>query len=282
MSHACDCTPTVHDLKPYEEALELLLDHARPVSETETLPLNDALGRILAEPVRSTIDVPGWDNSAMDGYAVRVADIPAEGTRLKISQRIPAGTAPRPLEPGTAARIFTGAPIPEGADAVVMQEQTCAEGDEVVFNKLPVAGANIRRAGEDIEKGSTIIESGTRLLPQHLGLAASVGVPELTVKRRLRVAVLASGDELRMPGEPLEPGMIYNSNLFTVSGLLRAMGCEVIDMGQVADTLEATKAALARAAEGADLVIASGGVSVGEEDHVKPAVEALTSVRRTA
>ncbi len=278
MTHACDCTPTVHDLKPYEEALELLLDHARPVQETESLALNDALGRILAEPVRSTIDVPGWDNSAMDGYAVRVADIPAEGTRLKVSQRIPAGTAPRPLEPGTTARIFTGAPIPEGADAVVMQEQTCTEGDEVVFNKVPVAGANIRRAGEDIEKGSTIIEAGTRLLPQHLGLAASVGVPELTVKRRLRVAVLASGDELRMPGEPLEPGMIYNSNLFTVSGLLRAMGCEVIDMGQVADTLEATKAALTRAAEGADLVIASGGVSVGEEDHVKPAVEALGSL----
>ena len=278
MTHACDCTPTVQGLKPYEEALELLLGHARPVSETETLPLNDALGRILAEPVRSTIDVPGWDNSAMDGYAVRVADIPAEGTRLKVSQRIPAGTAPRPLAPGTAARIFTGAPVPEGADAVVMQEQTRAEGDEVVFNQVPSAGANIRRAGEDIEKGSTIIEAGTRLLPQHLGLAASVGVPELTVKRRLRVAVLASGSPGIRSSSPLEPGMIYNSTLFTLSGRLRAMGCEVIDMGQVADTLEATKAALARAAEDADLVVASGGVSVGEEDHVKPAVEALGSL----
>ncbi len=278
MTHACDCTPTTTDLKPYDEALALLLDHARPVRETESLPLAEALGRILAEPVRSAIDVPGWDNSAMDGYAVRLADLPAEGTRLKVSQRIPAGTAPQPLEPGTAARIFTGAPIPEGADAVVMQEQTCRQGDEVIIEKVPPAGANIRRAGEDIEAGATIIEAGTRLQPQHLGLAASVGVPQLVVKRRLKVAVLASGDELLMPGEPLRPGMIYNSNLFTVSGLLRAMGCEVLDMGQVEDTLEATKQALAKAAEGADLVIASGGVSVGEEDHVKPAVEALGSL----
>ena len=278
MSHACDCTPTVHDLKPYEEALELLLEHAVPVPEQERVPLGEALGRILAEPVRSTIDVPGWDNSAMDGYAVRVADIPREGTRLKVSQRIPAGAAPEPLEPGTCARIFTGAPVPEGADAVVMQEQACQEEDGVRFDTLPRPGANIRRAGEDIEAGSVIIEAGTRLQPQHLGLAASVGVGELGVKRPLKVAVLASGDELLMPGEPLRPGMIYNSNIFTVSGLLRALGCEVVDMGQVADTLEATKAALAKAAARADMVIASGGVSVGEEDHVKPAVETLGSL----
>ena len=278
MNDACDCTPTTSELKPYDEALELLLQHAIPVPEQDVIPLGDALGRILAEPVRSTIDVPGWDNSAMDGYAVRAADVPVEGTKLRVSQRIPAGVAPEPLEPGTAARIFTGAPVPEGADAVVMQEQTCREGDEVIINTRPRPGANIRRAGEDIEAGSVIIEPGTRLQPQHLGLAASVGVGELTVKRPLKVAILASGDELLMPGEPLRPGMIYNSNIFTVSGLLRAMGCEVIDMGQVADTLEATKAALADAAAQADLVIASGGVSVGEEDHVKPAVEALGSL----
>ena len=278
MNDTCNCTPTTTGLKSYEEALELLLQHALPVQEQETVPLGDALGRILAEPVRSTIDVPGWDNSAMDGYAVRVADVPGEGTRLKVSQRIPAATAPEPLEPGTAARIFTGAPVPEGADAVVMQEQTSPRVDEVQIDTLPKPGANIRRAGEDIEAGSVIIEAGTRLQPQHLGLAASVGVGELTVKRPLKVAVLASGDELLMPGEPLKPGMIYNSNIFTVSGLLQAMGCEVIDMGQVADTLEATKEALADAAERADLVIASGGVSVGEEDHVKPAVEALGSL----
>jgi molybdopterin molybdotransferase len=272
---ACDCTPSVSDLKPYEEAVELLLSHARPMQDKETLGLHDALGRILATPVKSGINVPGWDNSAMDGYAVRVADIPAEGTQLKISQRIPAGVAPEPLEPGTAARIFTGAPVPEGADAVVMQELTCQQGDAVIINTVPQPGAHIRRAGEDIRADEQIIQPGVRLLPQHLGLAASVGVGTLEVWRRPRVAVLASGDELQMPGEPLKPGMIYNSNIFTVAGMLRALGCEVIDLGQVEDTLEATKQALLDAASQSDLVIASGGVSVGEEDHVKPAVEAL-------
>ncbi|WP_457673709.1 molybdopterin molybdotransferase MoeA [Thiolapillus sp.] len=272
----CDCTPTVSDLKPYEEAVELLLSHARPLADTETLGLHEALGRVLATPVKSGIDVPGWDNSAMDGYALRVADVPAEGTRLKVSQRIPAGTAPQPLEPGTAARIFTGAPVPEGADAVVMQELTCRQDDdEVIINTVPQAGAHIRRRGEDIRRDAEIIQPGIRLLPQHLGLAASVGVGELEVFRRPRVAVLASGDELRMPGQPLEPGMIYNSNIFTVAGMLRALGCQVIDLGQVEDTLDATRQALTEAAAQADLVIASGGVSVGEEDHVKPAVEAL-------
>ncbi|WP_419641649.1 gephyrin-like molybdotransferase Glp [Thiolapillus sp.] len=271
----CDCTPTVSDLKPYEEAVELLLSHAKPPTATEELELHDALGRVLAAPVRSSINVPGWDNSAMDGYAVRVADVPAEGTRLRISQRIPAGVAPQPLEPGTAARIFTGAPVPEGADAVVMQELTCQQGDEVIINTVPQAGAHIRRTGEDIRQDEEIIQPGVRLLPQHLGLAASVGVGKLSVFPRPRVAVLASGDELQMPGKPLKPGMIYNSNIFTVAGMLRALGCDVIDLGQVEDTLEATKQALLDAAGQADLVIASGGVSVGEEDHVKPAVEAL-------
>ncbi len=275
MSHACDCTPDPSGLKPFEEALELLLERARPVGGSERVALRQALGRVTAAPVTGAIDVPAWDNSAMDGYAVRVADLPAPGSRLMVSQRIPAGTAPEPLEPGTCARIFTGAPVPEGADAVVMQEQTRREGDEVVFERPPAPGANIRRVGEDIRAGAEIIATGTRLQPQHLGLAASVGVAELEVRPRLKVAVLASGDELVMPGEPLRPGMIYNSNLFTLTGLLQAMGCEVIDMGQVADTLEATRSALAAAAEQADLVVASGGVSVGEEDHVKPAVESL-------
>ncbi len=272
---ACDCTPSVSDLKPYEEAVELLLSYAKPMQETETLSLHDALGRVLASPVVSNINVPGWDNSAMDGYAVRVADIPAEGTLLPVSQRIPAGVAPAPLQPGTAARIFTGAPVPEGADAVVMQELTCQQDNGVIINTLPQIGAHIRCAGEDIGAGEAIIQPGEQLLPQHLGLAASVGIGKLDVWRRPRVAVLASGDELQMPGEALQPGMIYNSNIFTVAGMLRALGCEVIDLGQVEDTLDATKAALMDAAAQSDLVIASGGVSVGEEDHVKPAVEAL-------
>ena len=272
---ACDCTPDVTGLKPYEEAVDLLLSHARPMQDIQTLALHDALGRVLAAPVTSSNNVPGWDNSAMDGYAVRVADIAAKGTKLKISQRIPAGVAPQPLEPGTAARIFTGAPVPEGADAVVMQELSCQQNDEVVINTIPQPGAHIRRAGEDIRAGAEIIQPGERLLPQHLGLAASVGVGDLQVWRRPRVSILASGDELQMPDKPLEPGMIYNSNIFTIAGMLRYLGCEVIDLGQVEDTLEATKQALLDAAAQSDLVIASGGVSVGEEDHVKPAVEAL-------
>ncbi len=274
----CGCTPTLSGLKSYDEALELLLSQAVPVTGTERVPLTKALGRVLAEPVTSLIDVPGWDYSAMDGYAVRVADVPAAGTTLPVSQRIPAGSAPQPLEPGTAARIFTGAPIPEGCDSVVIQE-VCEAGDgQVTIGEAVQAGQNIRRRGEDIGQGEQIIAAGTRLAAQHLGLAASVGVDELTVYRRLRVAIFTSGDELVTPGEPLAPGKIYNSNRYTATGLLQALDCEVIDLGVVEDDLEATVEAMRRASGQADLVLASGGVSVGEEDHVKPAVERLGSL----
>jgi molybdopterin molybdotransferase len=195
-----------------------------------------------------------------------------------VTQRIPAGTSGRPLEPGTAARIFTGAPIPKGSDAVVVQEVCEQRGEHVRIPGAIRPGANIRRAGEDIRSGGEVIARGTRLAPQHLGLAASVGVPELALYRRLKVAVFASGDELVMPGKPLGPGQIYNSNRFVLRGLLTAMGCEVLDLGIVADNLDATVASLSDAAERADLVLASGGVSVGEEDHVKPAVERLGSL----
>jgi len=272
---ADSCTPTLQGLKSYDEALELLLASATPVAETETIAIGDALGRVLAKPVVSAIDVPAWDYSAMDGYVLRAADAPVTGARLPITQRIPAGCAPEPLQPGTAARIFTGAPIPEGADTVVMQELCEAEDDAVAINSEVKLGSNIRRRGEDIAAGAEIIAAGSKLAPQHLGLAASVGVAEVTVYRRLKVAVFTSGDELVMPGQPLGPGKIYNSNLFSATGLLQALGCEVVDLGIVADTLEATVAALDRAATQADLVLASGGVSVGEEDHVKPAVEQL-------
>ena len=274
MSNTC-CTPTHAGLLGYEEALERLLAGARPVSGVEQVPLREALGRVLALPLISAIDVPGWDYSAMDGYVVRAADVVQPGTRLPVSQRIPAGTTGRPLAPGTAARIFTGAPIPDGADAVVMQEVCAAEGDAVTVQVAVTAGDNVRRRGEDIAAGAEVVAAGTRLQPQHLGLAASVGMAELTVFRRLRVALFASGDELVMPGNPLRPGSIYNSNLFTATALLQGLGCEVLDLGTVADTLEATMAALTHGAERADLILASGGVSVGEEDHVKPAVERL-------
>ncbi|MGB5562312.1 MAG: gephyrin-like molybdotransferase Glp [Sedimenticolaceae bacterium] len=272
------CTPTLDGLIPYEDAVETLVAAAVPLSGRLSLDLREALGYVLAEPVVSRIDVPGWDYSAMDGYALRAADCSALGTQLPVSQRVPAGVSPQPLAAASAARIFTGAPIPEGADAVVMQE-VCEDLDGAVRINTPVEpGSNIRRRGEDIGAGAEVVAAGTRLLPQHLGLAASVGVSQLEVCRRPRVALFASGDELVMPGNPLTPGKIYNSNLFTATALLQALGCEVVDLGIVEDTLEATKDALRRGAAQADLIFASGGVSVGEEDHVKPAVEALGSL----
>jgi len=272
------CTPTLDGLLSYDQAVEQLVAAAVPIAERRQVALREALGRVLAEPVVSTIDVPGWDYSAMDGYALRAGDCTTPGAELPLSQRLPAGAAPQPLEPGTAARIFTGAPIPAGADTVVMQEVCEALDGAVRINTLVAPGENIRRRGEDILAGAEVIAAGTRLQPQHLGLAASVGVAGFSVCRRPRVAVFASGDELLMPGQPLTAGKIYTSNLFTATGLLQALGCEVIELGIVEDTLQATQDALRRGAQQADLVLASGGVSVGEEDHVKPAVEALGSL----
>ena len=256
------------------EALDFLLDAARAVVGVEIVPTLAANGRVLAEDVLSTLDVPSADNTQMDGYAVRAADCASGSATLRVTQRIPAGSVGQPLTPGTAARIFTGALIPSGADAVVMQEQCEAVGDSVTVRHAPREGEWIRRTGEDIVAGSVILAAGTRLRGQELGLAASVGLAKLPVRRRLRVAVFFTGDELAMPGEPLAPGAIYNSNRFTLRGLLENFGCEVRDFGIVPDSLEATRATLREAAHGHDLIITSGGVSVGEEDHIKPAVEA--------
>ncbi|TYQ20011.1 UNVERIFIED_ORG: molybdopterin molybdotransferase [Zoogloea ramigera] len=259
------------------EALAQMLAAARPVADIETVPTLEANGRVLAEAQVSGMNVPGQDNTQMDGYAVRAADCISGHAVLKVSQRIPAGRVGQPLQAGTAARIFTGALIPQGADAVVMQEQ-CevggADGDTVIIRHTPKAGEWIRRAGEDITSGSTILPAGARLRSQELGLAASVGLATLPVRRKLRVAVFFTGDELTMPGEPLAPGAIYNSNRFTLRALLENLGCEITDFGIVPDTLDATRAVLRDCANGHDLIITSGGVSVGEEDHVKPAVEA--------
>jgi molybdopterin molybdotransferase len=233
---------------------------------------------VLAADVRSLLDVPPADNTSMDGYALRAADVPAAGTVLPVVQRIPAGVVGLPLQPGTAARIFTGAQVPPGADAVVMQEQCEAvAGDglgQVRVNTVPEAGQWVRRRGEDVTHGAVVLRAGTRLTPQALGLAASVGAATLTVRRRPRVALFSTGDELVMPGEPLKPGAIYNSNRFTLNALLQAAGCEVQDLGIVPDRLDATRAALRAAAERSDLILTSGGVSVGEEDHLRPAVQA--------
>ena len=256
------------------EALDFLLGAARPVTQTDIVPTLQANGRVLAQDQRSQLDVPPMDNTQMDGYAVRAADCASGAARLPVSQRIPAGHVGEPLQPGTAARIFTGAMIPPGADAVVMQEACAVHGDQVQVNEAPQAGAWIRRAGEDIRAGSVILPAGTLLRAQEMGLAASVGLADLPVLRRLRVAVFFTGDELAMPGEPLAPGAIYNSNRYTLRGLLENLGCDITDYGIVPDTLQATRETLRAAVAGHDLIITSGGVSVGEEDHIRPAVQA--------
>jgi molybdopterin molybdotransferase len=258
------------------QALDALAGAVRPVDGFETVATLEANGRVLAQDQVSLLDVPSADNTQMDGYAVRAADCASGSATLRVAQRIPAGSVGQPLEPGTAARIFTGALIPEGADAVVMQEQCEAQpdSDRVVIRHAPQPGEWIRRRGEDVREGSVILSAGTRLRSQELGLAASVGLATLPVKRRVRVAVFFTGDELAMPGEPLKPGSIYNSNRFTLRGLLENFGCEFTDFGIVPDSLDATRATLREAGRAHDLIITSGGVSVGEEDHIKPAVEA--------
>ena len=260
-----------------QQALDHLLSHAKPVAESERVPMQATLGRVLAENVNSLVDVPPLDNTSMDGYAVRTADTQNSGSVLKIAQRIPAGSVGTELQAGTAARIFTGAPIPLGADAVVMQED-CAtpEGstDQVQVNIAPSVGQWIRRRGEDLTAGKTALTAGTFLRPQELGVAASDGLTHLNVKRKVKVAAFFTGDELSLPGEPLKPGGIYNSNRDTLLACIKALGCDATDLGIVPDRLDATRAALRQASQDHDLIITSGGVSVGEEDHIKPAVTA--------
>jgi molybdopterin molybdotransferase len=263
-----------------DDALSRLLAAVQPHGATETLPTPEAWGRVLARDVVSAVDVPPADNSAMDGYALRAADL--GGAILPVSQRIPAGVVGTPLRPGAAARIFTGAQVPAGADTVVMQE-SCetvpprGEGDPhggVRVRELPEIGSNIRRRGEDVAAGSTVLRAGRRLDAAAIGLAATVGAARLEVARRPRVALFSTGDELVMPGEPLPPGAIYNSNRFMLGALLRGLGCVVTDLGNVPDRLDPTRAMLREAAAGHDLILSSGGVSVGEEDHLKPALAA--------
>ncbi len=263
------------DLISVDDAIARILDDAVPVSETEVIRLGDVLGRVLAEDIRSTINVPGYDNSAMDGYAVSSKYCQQSGAVLPVSQRIPAGVMGSPLMDGTAARIFTGAPVPENADAVVMQEFCEQQNETVTVNTVVKDGANIRRAGEDIAEGATVLTAGTRLRPQDMGLIASVGVAEVNVMRQLKVAIFFTGDEIVEPGNSLQQGQIYNSNQYILTGLLQTVGCEVVNYGIVPDTLEDTVKVMKQAASDADLVLTSGGVSVGEEDYVRMALEQL-------
>jgi len=260
-------------LLPVADALAQVLAAAGPIEDTLDLPLADALGRVLAVDIISPIDVPADDNSAMDGYALRATD----ATRaLPVSQRIPAGVAGAPLEPGTAARIFTGAPVPPGADAVVMQENCTEQAGRVTVTGEVVPGQNIRARGQDLARGATVLARGRVLRPQDLGLLASVGCARVTVRRPLRVGIIATGDELVEPGSgALAPGQVYNSNRYLLQGLLRRLRLEVLDGGIVRDDPDQTRAALARAAADCDCVITCGGVSVGEEDHVRDQVVRL-------
>ena len=265
--------------RPLDEALAELLGYAAPLARHEAVSTFEADGRVLMHDLRSALQVPPQDNSAMDGYAVRRAEVASAGA-FAVSQRIPAGSPAQPLQPGTVARIFTGAPVPEGADAIVMQEDTesLPEGQVRVL-RAPQPGQWIRRSGEDVARGDVVLRAGTRLSPAEMGLAASIGLAHLSVAARPRVALFSTGDELVMPGsvapEAMPPGAIYNSNRFFLRALLARLGCEVTDLGIVPDQREATVQALREASASHDLILTSGGVSVGEEDHIKPAVQAL-------
>ena len=259
-----------------EQARAFLLERARPITDAERVWVEDALGRFAAVAVVAPIDVPGHANSAMDGYAVRAEDVPAYGeATLRVTQRITAGEVGSALAPGEAARIFTGAPIPDGADAIAIQEDCRLDGASVVVPGPLRRGTFVRPRGNDIRSGEMVLAAGTRMRPQEMGAVASVGVATIDVLRRPRVAVVSSGDELRRPGESLGPGQIYNSNRLMLLGLLERLGCDTVDLGLVADTLEATRAVLLDGAERADVLITTGGVSVGEEDHVRHALEAV-------
>ena len=259
-------------LTAIDTALAQVFAQLPKITETETLPLAQANGRVLVGDCVSAIDVPGHDNSAMDGYALSAADLETSSS-LKIVQRIAAGEVGGRLNPGEAARIFTGAPIPPGADAVVMQENCAVAGDELNVLKKVHSGENSRKAGGDVQSGALVLSRGHRLKPQDIGLLASIGLEAVCVRRRLKVGLLTTGNELVQPGTELQAGQIYNSNYYTLYALLQGLQVEVLEGGIVDDDLEGTRCALLRAAQLSDCVITTGGVSVGEEDHVKAAVE---------
>lgn len=273
------CCKSLSPLMPVENALEHMLLQINPVTETQTVNLQEALGRVLATDIKSPLTLPLWDNSAMDGYALRSQDCQGNGPwRLPVSSRVAAGDAVSQLAAISAARIFTGAPIPSGADCVIMQEDCSASHGWVTINKKPVIGSNIRRCGEDIHTNDVILSAGTRLTPADISVLAGVGIATVCVHRRVRVALLATGNELVTPGDTLKPGQIYNSNRYLLRALLTALNIEIIDGGIVQDDFTKTKTALEQAAAQADCIITTGGVSVGDEDHVKSAVAHLGNI----
>lgn len=276
-----DCFKIGDDLMPFEEGLKVLMARAHTVVGRETVSLANALGRTLAEDITAPLDVPPHDNSAVDGYAVNAADLSGEGeTRLPVTARIAAGhPLGRRAEEGEAVQIFTGAPMPDGMDTVFMQEDVTLDGDTVVLPHGIKPGANRRFRGEDVKDGDVIIRAGQMLRAQEIGLAASVGLGKLKVHSRLRAAVFSTGDEVSDPifGDA-GPGAIFDANRYSISALLRGLGCEVTDLGILADNVGEIRGALHDAAPGHDLIITSGGVSLGEEDHITHVVESLGSI----
>ncbi len=262
-------------LTPIDEALAQILRGISPVVGSERVALTDSLHRVLVNTETAVMDVPGYANSAMDGYALDSRTMAAGQTRFRVTQRIPAGCMGVSLDTGTAARIFTGAPIPDGADAVVMQENCTLLGDEITVLHAVQSGENVRPAGSDVVRGSILFEAGHRLRASDIGVLAGVGTVAVEVRRPLRVALLTTGDELVRPGQPVQPGQIYNSNYYMLRALLQGLGHETVDCGIVADSLAATEQALRSAAEDVDCIISSGGVSAGEEDHVRVALEKI-------
>lgn len=266
-------------MKSLDQALEVLSATLSPVGQTESVDLQQALGRVLAASVTSPIDVPAYDNSQMDGYAGVAVEMNNAMEPLVVSQRIPAGHPGTPLVSGTVARIFTGAPIPAGANAVIMQEQVQVQDDGRVRCLEPVSpGQNIRPRAGDIACGAVMLDKGRRLSAADIALCASVGQAQLTVYRRLKVAVFSSGDELRQPGQSLGLGQIYDSNRPMIMALAQGLGAEVLDMGCLPDDFSETKSRLSQAAKQSDVILTCGGVSVGEEDHIKAAISALGSL----
>ncbi|MDC1536917.1 molybdopterin molybdotransferase MoeA [Candidatus Thioglobus sp.] len=262
-----------------DDALSFLIDSASVTAMTEAVSLDDSLGRILASDIHSTINVPGFDNSAMDGYTIALNDnqVAQENLSFDVVDRIAAGSTGNDLKIGNAARIFTGAPIPNGANTVVMQEECSLSEDksQITVKRAINLNENIRPTGNDILKDNVILSSGRQIKPQDISLAASVGVGELVVFKKIKVGVFFTGDELVEPGNPLTPGKIYNSNRYALVALLKQVGCDVINLGNIEDKLDATCEALEALESQCDLIMTTGGVSVGEEDHVKPAVEKL-------
>lgn len=265
-------------LTAVDVALEHLLSTLNPISENEEILVEQARGRVLSADCVSDINVPPHASSAMDGYAVAAVDTQETACELQVTQRIAAGQVGSALSAGLAARIFTGAPLPVGADAVVMQENCQLNGEQVTVMQSVVAGENCRAAGEDIQSGALLFKKGHRLKAQDLGVLASSGFATIQVRRKLRVALMTTGNEIVLPGQALQPGQIYNANYFTLSALLSSLQIDVVNVGILADDFESTKATLADLSDQVDCIVTSGGVSVGEEDHVRAAVEAVGEI----